>query len=115
MTVYDNMKAGRYENTVEYPTRSHKPKLVSGATPAQIREYADAVEKWEANYDAKKTAYYAEQHARQALLKRDLEEEYGLTNHPKADMVWGKAWEHGHSGGYNDVATWYSEFAEVVQ
>ena len=47
-------------------------------------------------------------------LRTELEEEYGLQSHPTRDLVWNKAWEHGHSNGYSEVRYWYSEFVEVL-
>ena len=50
----------------------------------------------------------------EAIFKADLEEEFGLTGHPKADKLYGIAWSYGHSAGYIDVAHYYDELSELL-
>lgn len=49
-----------------------------------------------------------------ADLRTRLEKEHSTALHPKADLLWAKAWEHGHANGYADVEHWYSEFTELI-
>lgn len=63
----------------------------------------------------KRQAQANEEAARQVeSLRRRLEDEYETQTHPKRDLLWSKAWEHGHACGEAEVAHWYSEFAELV-
>lgn len=66
-----------------------------------------------------KTNNWAERNAAAAKeeldFKTNLEREHGLTGHPKADLLWRLAWEDGHSGGWDDIASVYSEFAELLK
>lgn len=60
------------------------------------------------------TAHRNETRRLEDKLKADLEEELGLTNHPKKDVLWRLAWERGHSAGYGEVASYYEEMAELL-
>ena len=47
-------------------------------------------------------------------LKEKVEEAFGLTNYPKRDAVWKKAWEDGHSESYLAVFWQYRELSELI-
>lgn len=38
----------------------------------------------------------------------------GLQNHPKADKVFAKAWDEGHSSGYMEVLNYLEDLADLV-
>lgn len=48
------------------------------------------------------------------LFKRDLEKEHGTEKNPKKDKLFSIAWEEGHSSGFYDVASKYSELSELI-
>lgn len=54
-----------------------------------------------------------------AESRRDLKErllaEHGLITHPKADLLFGLAWEHGHAHGEGEVAMYFADFAELLK
>ena len=45
----------------------------------------------------------------------ELLEEYGVTNHPKAGLVYSMAWERGHSSGYDSVRQEFEELVELIK
>lgn len=47
--------------------------------------------------------------------KLALAKEHGLVNHPKLDLLYAKAWEHGHADGLSEVAYWFEDLAELVK
>ena len=49
------------------------------------------------------------------LFRNDLRTEYGLMNHPKEDLLFEIAWDHGHSAGYPEVARHYEDFARLLK
>ena len=117
MSVYDRVQAGEFENRVAYPSRPAKPKLKTGATPDEIRIYADQVELFtalSANYGAALAIYRQGQIDAESRFEHALAEEYGLVNHPKRAIIFDKAWEYGHSSGLGEVALHYDSFAELV-
>lgn len=84
--IYDNIKAGKYDNKVPY-----------------VRHSKDK-EAWQAYRDGERAAIN--------LFKQDLEEDYGTNNHPLADSLWRKAWEDGHSSGLHEVVGHYNDLVE---
>lgn len=48
-------------------------------------------------------------------LRKELEAKNDMTDHPKADLLWSKAWEHGHSSGLEDVRCWYNDLVELIK
>lgn len=118
MNVWDKLSANAYRNLEPVPESPRKPRLMPDATPVQVRAYADALEAYDA---AKKThreqmaAYYARSTALEAEFRHDLEVEYDMVGHPKADLLYAKAYELGHSGGMQEVANYYSDLVELVQ
>lgn len=55
---------------------------------------------WRAGKD---TLWFKEEQRLHEQFKEDLLEELGVTDNPKADLLFAKAWESGHSGGYYEV------------
>lgn len=47
-------------------------------------------------------------------VRISLEEEHGVTGHPKAEHLWDLAWEHGHACGYGDVVSYYEDFVKLL-
>lgn len=60
-------------------------------------------------------AYEADINRLHQLFRSDLEHEFGMVGHPKADALFRLAWEHGHASGHAEVASYYSEFAELAK
>lgn len=48
-------------------------------------------------------------------FKEALEKEYGTAGNPKAELLWCKAWEMGHSSGYSEVENYYLDLVELIQ
>jgi hypothetical protein len=59
-------------------------------------------------------AYNADVNQKMAQFKADLEAEYGMVGHPKADKLYAKAWDMGHSSGLNEVMYYYDDLSELV-
>lgn len=47
-------------------------------------------------------------------LRAKLEEEHGTKGHPKANLLWNKAWDHGHACGYSAVVSMYADLVELI-
>jgi hypothetical protein len=67
------------------------------------------------SYRDDRDAWMSEERRLRTLFESDLAAEYGMTDHPKRDMLWLKAWEEGHPNGLSDVAVWYDALWELVQ
>lgn len=86
MTFIEKLQSGYYSANI-YPYVSYKEAKVDPAKDAQRKGY---------DVDSKR---------RHAEFKVDAFAELNITNHPKANLLFEKAWEEGHSNGYSEV--WY--------
>lgn len=60
-------------------------------------------------------AYYAEEVRLIRNFKNDLETEFKMQDHPKAELLYAKAWAQGHSSGLHEVYYAYSDLVELVK
>lgn len=117
MSVWTKLEDNAYRNRDPYPERPRKPAMSSTATPAQIRDYADKLEQYDHQlklWRADVAAWNARSAALEAEFCRDLEVEFGMVDHPKAKLLYGKAWQMGHAAGLHEVANCYSDLVELV-
>ncbi len=85
---------------------------------AEFAAVKAALAKYEADmatYKATRDAYNAENSRLQTKFREDVEAENGMTDHPKRDLLWSKAWERGHSSGFSDVLSAYDDLVELVK
>lgn len=105
------------DSTLVYPTKPKKPQLGFSHTSEQARDYAKDLRDYEhlrAAYDEAVVDYHYAMKEIEKQFKLDLEKEYSLTGHPKADKVFDMAWEDGHSSGYGSVESYYERYADLV-
>ncbi len=106
-----------YSNTGPYPDKPMKPGRPGiSASPAYLRIHADAVEKYEKDmveYRKLEEAYRRKVADLEAEFRKDLLEEFGLTNHPKADKIYSYVWDKGHSSGYGEMYNIMSDLADL--
>ena len=85
------------------------------------REAEEQVARLQAAADAKiklieeQARANAERREAEDALRKRLERDHGMTTHPKRDLLWSKAWEHGHSDGLSQVEIWYDDLAELLE
>lgn len=60
-------------------------------------------------------AYNQEEVRLVELFRADIETEYGMVGHPKASLLFSKAWERGHSGGFCEIAIVYDDLVELIK
>lgn len=48
-------------------------------------------------------------------FKADLETEFEMKNHPKANLLYMKAYEFGHSSGFSEIYHYYAQLVELVK
>ena len=118
MSVWEKLAAGLYKNRDPYPSRPNKPILAKDATAADHRAYAEELENYEAllaSYKQACAAYNTRTGELEAQFQADLEAYYEMSGHPKAGLLYWKAYERGHSGGMEEVANVYSDLVELVK
>lgn len=122
MSVYNKIIDGVYNNKLIYPTRPSRPELFDVKATAMTAEQAAAFPEAHREYNAQLEQYDRDcKHYRENggklmdQFRSDLEAEYEMTDHPKASLLWEKAWERGHSGGFSDVYSAYADMVELVK
>lgn len=85
----------KYENKKQYPMRTE----------------FDTAE----DFRAAQVEYGAETGRLEAQFRADLEEEFGMKDHPKANKLYWYAYQQGHGSGYSDVYLYYSDFVDLVK
>jgi len=118
-SIRDKIQAGEFENMFPFPTDA-----TLGEDPAYralhaekrqlLQRLGEIKEAIKALVHTMRKDYDNESFAKKCKFKEALEEEYGLQDHPKKDDIWNKAWEDGHSGGWNSVLCEYDELADLV-
>lgn len=118
MDVWQKLEAHAYRNPEPYPQEPFKPRLNVKGTSDEMRAYADALDVHDELmkvYRELLVAYNVRSVALEAEFRRDLEAHYDMVGHPKADLLYGKAYQMGHSGGMQEVANYYSDLVELVR
>jgi len=109
------MDTSIYENKMEYPARPKKPILSREHTSEDAELYAASLKTWEKDmetYQESMKEYRAETHRLMDKFRHDALDDVGLLNHPKADKIYSKAWEDGHSSGLYSV---YQELCDLAE
>lgn len=47
-------------------------------------------------------------------IRDDLEANCGTAGNPKAEKLWELAWEYGHAYGKHEIASYYTDMAELI-
>jgi hypothetical protein len=80
------------------------------------RAYDNAAEYLSAKKNPEQNAIYREEERRvRAEFKKDCLEDLGLAHHPKADLLFQKAWAYGHGSGYEEVWFIMRDWADLLQ
>ena len=115
--IWSKLEDNAYTNKVPYPDRPRKPQLNRDSTADEFRRHADALEA----YDCAMVQYRAEkaEHSRQSAelenqFQSDLEDHFGMKGHPKAGLLYWKAYDRGHSAGLHEIANVYADLVELV-
>jgi len=119
MSVHDKVNNGDYDTKMPYPVKPTMPAVLNMVASKMTSAQIESVMPTKADYDAAMTAYreavtaYRADGARlQEQFWADLFDEYGMPlDHPLASHMRGVAYARGHSSGYGEVA---SEFSEMV-
>lgn len=65
------------------------------------------------SYDAHLKHYQEENLRLQNEFRIDLIEKYGMTNHPKANIIFDKSWDYGSSSSLWDVEDYFVSLIEL--
>ena len=84
--------------------------------PGQLKTLGLTVEKVldEEAYKAANDQYRETIGERITKFRADLYEYYGVTDNPKADLCYDKAYDSGHSAGYAEVAAHFGDLVDLI-
>lgn len=122
-TIIENIKKGKYETKAKYPSKRiyqcHKCNLLNrnkdAFCPHCGAELTKARAAFEADYENRKKAYSASVNAAYESFKKDTFEELGITDNPKADILFSKAWDLGRSQSLECVWNWAVDLVELIE
>lgn len=122
MSVYDKIQNGDYMTKIEPNPRPPIPLLLrkraSELTEDEIATLAVVKAKYVAAEEAHKSNYQeriADGNRLIAQFQHDLEEEAGMLDHPKAALLYSKAYEDGHASGFAEIHHVYYNLLELVK
>lgn len=109
----------RFKSDLKYPTVPKKPRPpFDSDDPRSYRSYANDLEKWNSameSHDKQIKAYRYEEYRLNSEFKEAVLSDNGIDpQHPKADLLYSIAWEHGHAAGYDEVASWVITLAPLI-
>jgi hypothetical protein len=121
MDVRDKILAEYYEPKIAYPSKPEMPAILNKRVSELTKDEFGGLAEIKSRYEEELAAFHRsrEEHRRQAAdgivrMRADLEVEFGVKGHPKADLLWSKAWDMGHSAGLDEIALYYEDLAELV-
>ena len=113
---------GYYAPKIENPGNLKQPKLPRCPTPQQAREYADAMERYEAaieEHRTKRKAYHDEVGRMNEQFKQDAIADIFGENAKKFPTtiarLWETAWDDEHSLGYAAVYDKLFDLSEIIK
>ena len=65
-----------------------------------------------------KTIYQNRMEERRKTIESHIQElaaQYGVVGHPKLGLLYQKAWDLGHSSGYDEVAIHFGELVDLIR
>jgi hypothetical protein len=134
--IQNRIAQGAYTNKLLYPSKGDYDKFYvyskgqvveNGITiaDAEVRRarraswvalgYTVEVVAGDAEFRAVRDAYNAEDRRLDAQFKADLTAEYDMVGHPKAELLFKKAWDQGHANGLANVVSIYDDLYDLVK
>ena len=101
---------------LHYPSMPKRPKLSSVATSEEARKYANQLEVYETQMKESRQQrddYTRNLNGRLFELKTRLRDDYDITE-AQMHLLWGKAYEDGHSEGLRRVVDIFEELYEIA-
>lgn len=122
MDVMTNIANGVYKNKVEIVRKPPTPALLrkpaGQLTAIEIANLDTVGKAYEAGVKANRestTQFRFESGKLSQQFRNDIENEFGLTQHPKRNKLWELAYEYGHGNGLTEIYHHYSELAELIK
>jgi len=59
--------------------------------------------------------FYEDQHRLEEEFWKDIEDFYGVSNNPKKNKLRAVSYQIGHSSGFSEIASYYSELVDLIK
>lgn len=122
MTLRDRIRRGDFRPNVEIiaspPTPELLQKPVAKMSDPEFQQLAQVRSDWERACAKARKSLRDHQRATEngvEAFKEGLEREYGMTGHPKADLLFDKAWMARHEDGFESVMDWYADMLDLLK
>lgn len=112
------MDYSNYTNKMNFPYKPAKPTSPKDPTPDNIRKWASDMENYEkemVTLGKLMDEYQKESRRLEDKFMNDALADVGLSNHPKKTLIYSKAYEKGHSGGFSEIYYELSDLADLVR
>ncbi len=112
------MNFEKYKNKTDYPKKPEKPRLSSHPTKREVESYLLNLEDYEKKsliYKEKMEIYQTVDAEIHDNFRKDLFEDLGISNNPKKDLLYSKAWENGHSAGFSEVYNVACDLVDLIK
>ena len=132
------MNFDKYKPTLPYPVQTHVRYIYEkGKCTHKLyteEEYRTYVDEWRAKnntrigsptnervetnvtkYKKLKREYEAEERRLMEQFQTDLYEEFGVTDNPKRELLYSKAWDEGHYAGLSEVYCVFRNMVDLIQ
>lgn len=121
-SVCDKIRCGDYETKLLYPERPREAaRIVTPTAKHGNAKLAAAFKAIEEDYEKKKALFKSELETYRKDVSRleeefvkDLAEEAGVAENPKANLLFSKAWDRGHASGRHEVYSVYMDLVELI-
>lgn len=122
--IYEKINSGYYNNPIGYP--GHKPNTFNcqscGVKVDKDDNFCKGcgfhvnihIENVIKEWSDCRNEYEKAELERHERFKSDALNNFGYLNHPKADLIYAKAWEEGHAHGFSEIFTCLGELCQFL-
>ena len=120
-SIDDKIQSGYYSNSKDYPLRSRIKNFKCFTCNSSVKKDDEFCSKCGhkvkdqnklqiKDFESDLEIYREEEAKLHDLFKRECLDDVGYLNHPKADLIFRRAWSEGHSDGLHSV---YSKLSDL--
>ena len=110
------MNFDKYKNKLPYPSKSDFTVTNFYKNGKKVDFETDVIEVIfdEEKYNSELVKYYKESLNLEKKFKQDLFDDLGISDNPKKDMLYSKAFEHGYSADFSEIYFYASDLVDLI-
>lgn len=110
MDIINNINAGMYKTNLPYEY-TIIPVDEDVMTVTQAKAHLEQQKLAKASY---REFYRQDGYRLELKFRNDIAAHFNVTGHMKEPLLWGLAYNYGHSGGYIDIFNYYEDLIQLV-